>query len=119
MKSLLALALLSSVALAAPKASKKPEPTWYCFLAVDSNAQTVEACERTQVACEDGIVLHEFDPSKVHCFGTAKAAAFTIRHKSDSRLETLAVPEMKACQYFSQSMVNEDIDLVAGCKNIP
>lgn len=113
MKTLLAICLFSSVAFASPQ---KKAPNWFCFITVDSNAQRVEACERTEVECNEDIAGQDLSTDKVHCVAAAKATVFTIRHKNDGRTETFALPETEACQYLSQTIVNEDIDLVTTCK---
>ena len=96
--------------------SAKPRArSWYCYLATNDSGQAVEACERTQEAC-DADVAKQSLPKPARCFVTRQAAAFVAVH-DDGRKETLAMPQMEACEAVRSSVQGEaGIARVSACR---
>ena len=110
--------LLVITSLLCTTASAKPKVQgWYCYLASNDSGQAVEACERTQIAC-DAEVAKQSLPKPAKCFVVKEAAAFIAVH-DDGRKETLAMPQMEACEGVRSSVQSEPgIARVSACRMI-
>ena len=113
-----ALLVVVLVTAMAQVALAKPRRGWFCYLGWNEAGQGVQACERDKSACEHDL-SNQTLAQPAHCFPARQAAAITIKHK-DGKKETLAVPQLEACQFIREALTGEEGAIItADCKMVP